>query len=93
MQKDIKMVIQLRDVTETFVETLKAQTGQSTASKAFIHTAEQFETNQIDLSWQAGRIEELELQLKQARAIIEGARSAAALLLDRTAQADIFDKP
>lgn len=81
------MVIQLRGIDPQFIELLKVSTGQRTASKAFEYAA----TNYDLINAQVGQLivenATLNRRLSEALDVIEGARTAASLLLDRTGQA------
>jgi uncharacterized coiled-coil protein SlyX len=83
------MLVKILDADPDFVESLKGQTGTNTASKAFIHAAERFQHLRLKIDDQDRYIEAIEADLARLRAVIEGARSAAALLLDRVAQAEL----
>lgn len=83
------MVIQLRDVTDSFVELIKSQTGQTTASKAFMLAAERYGMYVTANAQAELEIDRLTSKIHRLESVIEGARSAAALLLDRTSQTDL----
>lgn len=83
------MLIKITDADPDFVEALKISTGTSTGSKAYAYAAERHGTlcRMIDdLRIQNDR---LKSDLSRSRAVIEGARSAAAVLLEKTGQADL----
>lgn len=86
------MLVKILDADEVFVEKLKALTGEGTASKAFLKSALMFDfylQKTGDLTDQVCRLQDEARRLKQ---IISGARSAAALLLEKTGQEDLFDE-
>jgi len=85
------MLVKILDADDTFVEILKRNTSTTTASKAYAHAADRYQTLVLmidDLRLQNDR---LKTDLKRSRGIIEGARSAAAHLLEKTSQADLLD--
>ena len=81
------MIIQLRDVEKTEAETLKLITGQNTASGAYLYAASVYGFNQIEIADLRRELIQVKQQLSSAVEVIEGARTAAALLLDRTSAA------
>lgn len=83
------MLVKVWDVDPDFVERLKQLTSEKTGSKAFARAAVQFESLHAHNLLLTDRVDSLRAELQRAYQIIEGARSAAALLLDRTAQTDI----
>jgi hypothetical protein len=83
------MLVKILDADPDFVESLKNQTRTNTASKAFVYAAERYESLNSTIEDLKRRIHLLELRHDVALSVIEGARSAAALLLDRTSQADL----
>ncbi|UFH51160.1 hypothetical protein [Pseudomonas sp. KNUC1026] len=82
----------VRDFPDDLVELLKARTGSAAASKAVV-TACYASISQADqIERQRLRIAELETALRVSRQVVEGARSAAALLLEHTAQGDLLTR-
>lgn len=85
------MLVKILDADESFVEKLKFLTDETTASKAYVKAASMFDWHLKktgDLTDEVGRLKHEVARLHQ---IIEGARLAAAHLLEKTSQADIFD--
>ena len=85
------MLVKILDADDDFVESLKRETGATTASKAYVKAAESYYPDQQLISLlrhqakiDCGRIERLQ-------SVIEGARSAAAHLLEKTGQPDLLD--
>lgn len=88
-RKGTNMLIKF-DADEALADRMKLHYGQRVASKAFAMAAE-------DALALAARNHELEdviqaqkLEIRRLQAVIEHARSAAALLLEKTAQTDAF---
>ncbi|RMN08832.1 MULTISPECIES: hypothetical protein [Pseudomonas syringae group] len=85
------MLVKILDADPEFVDSLKLATGASTGSKAYVYAAERhadLRAQIVDLhSQNAALRRRLELALRT----IQGARSAAALLLDHTGQLDFPD--
>ena len=80
------MLVKILDADPEFVQTLKSQTGANTASKAYAHAAECYGMYVNANALAVLEIDRLTAKVASLEATIEGARSAAALLLDRTAQ-------
>ncbi|OSN64801.1 MULTISPECIES: hypothetical protein [Pseudomonas syringae group] len=85
------MLVKILDADPEFVEALKSQTGTTTASKAFVHAADRYQHLRVKIDDQRILIESLTSDLARANRVIEGARSAAALLLEKTGQLDLLD--
>lgn len=83
------MLVKILDADDKFVELLKAQTGTNTASKAYAHAAECYGMYVTANGLAELEIDDLRRKILRLESVIEGARSAAALLLDRTSQADL----
>lgn len=85
------MLVKILDADPDFVDSLKLSTGASTASKAYAYAAE----HHADLRAQIGDLHSqnaaLSRRLELALRTIDGARSAAALLLEKTSQRDLLD--
>lgn len=84
------MLLKIIDFPDQLADDLKSVTGQATASKAVLHAASKYSALLTDFNFQSLDVEKLEQEVVRLRTIIEGARSAAALLLDHTAQEDLF---
>lgn len=84
------MLVKITDFPDQLAEDLKSVTGQATASKAVLHAATKYSALLTDFNFQSLDVANLEQEVVRLRSIIEGARSAAALLLDRTAQGDLL---
>ena len=84
------MLIKLADFDDALAEKLKAQTQQTTGSKAVLKAAEDYLPLLWKLSEQEKEIADLRRKLAAAAQVIEGARSAAALLLERTGQGELL---
>ncbi|WP_122669807.1 hypothetical protein [Pseudomonas viridiflava] len=85
------MLVKILDANPEFVEALKSQTGTTTASKAFAYAADRYQHLRCEIWDQAVLIESLTSDLAKANRVIEGARTAAALLLEKTGQLDLLD--
>lgn len=83
------MLVKILDADPDFVKTLKAQTRQNTASKAYAYAASRYQVLRVEIDDQRYLIEALEADVARLKQVIEGARSAAAQLLDRTSQAEM----
>lgn len=88
-RKGTNMLIKF-DADQEMVDRLKMHTGERVASKAYKFAAE-------DVPDMAGQIRDLrrivedqKLEIRRLKAVIEQARSAAALLLEKTSQTDAF---
>lgn len=90
-KKGFKMLIKFIEDDEFFVDGLKMATKSATAANAFRIAAQQFRSNQLMIEDQRSTIESLRLTIERYETIIENARSAAALLLERVSQVDMFD--
>ncbi|WP_341523994.1 hypothetical protein AABC73_13460 [Pseudomonas sp. G.S.17] len=81
------MLVKILDADDDFVETLKRQTSTNTASKAYAHAAFQFQLLRgriVDLEY---HVESLQNELDDANSVLEGARAAALLVVEKTSQA------
>jgi len=83
------MVIQLRGIPDEFIEQLKRDTGEKTAAGAFSQAGTAYALHKRVIDDQESEINVLRYRLDLALEVIEGARTAAALLLDRTAQENL----
>ncbi len=90
-KKGFKMLIKFIEDDEFFVDGLKLATKSATAANAFRIAARDFRSNQLLIEDQRSTIESLRLTIERYESIIDNARSAAALLLERVSQADLFD--
>lgn len=84
------MLVKILDADGAFVEALKVQTGEKTASKAYQRAAHDYEPLRAQVGDLLAENAALRRKVLIANQVIEGARSAAALLLDKTSQQD-FD--
>ena len=85
------MLIKFNEENEILIDNLKRYTKSVTAANAFRIAAAQYCHNQDLIEDQRSTIAELRLTIERYESIIENARSAAALLLERVSQADLFD--
>lgn len=85
------MLIKITDADERFVEKLKTATGTATGSKAYVKAAADYDYLVKTVAWQKGEIARLEDMIRRRDQTIEGARSAAALLLEKTSQGDLLE--
>lgn len=84
------MLVKITDFPDGLADLLRRLTSQATASKAVLVAASAYPTLVDDLAQSDMQIEHLEAEILRLRSIIEGARSSAALLLEKTAQGDIL---
>ncbi len=82
----------VRDFPDDLVDVLKQFTSSAAATKAVTNACYGFVAQREQLERQRARIAELETALQVQRQVIDGARSAAALLLDNTAQGDLLTR-
>lgn len=85
------MLVKITDFPDGLADLLRRLTSQATASKAVLVAASAYPTLVDDLAQSDMQIEHLETEILRLRSIIEGARSAAALLLEKTAQGDLME--
>lgn len=85
------MLIKIPNADDKFVESLKRATGVATGSKAYEKAAADYDYLVKTVAWQKGEIARLEGVIRQRDQVIEGARSAAALLLEKTGQGDLLN--
>lgn len=85
------MLIKILDADPVFVEQLKASTGATTASKAYLYAAENHQLLRAQVGDLLSEVASLKRQLQVKARVIEQARSAAAALLDKTSQGDMID--
>lgn len=83
------MLVKLLDAPEELIGQLRTVTGRNTASKAVMTALEDYlglieSNNQLHL-----KVQQLEQKLLAAQQVIAGARSAAALLLEKTSQSEM----
>ena len=81
-----RMLVKILDADSEFVKALKHQTRTNTASKAYAHAAFEYQILRNKIGDLEILIESLQNDLDAANEVIQGARSAAALLLDRVSQ-------
>lgn len=84
------MLVKITDFPDGLADLLRRLTSQATASKAVLVAASAYPTLVDDLAQSDMQIEHLETEILRLRSIIEGARSSAALLLEKTAQGDLL---
>ncbi|WP_413791121.1 MULTISPECIES: hypothetical protein [unclassified Pseudomonas] len=77
------MLVKILDADSDFVEALKRQTRTNTASKAYAHAAFEYQLLRNQIGDLEILVESLQTELDAANEVIQGARTAAALLLDR----------
>jgi hypothetical protein len=84
------MLVKILDADPDFVEALKTSTGTTTGSKAYAYAAANY--SQLSQKVMQSLIDKRALlnEIDRLERIIEGARSAAAQLLERTGQSE-FD--
>lgn len=85
------MLVKLNDCPDDLVTDLKRLTGEATASKAVFRAAVEYERLLLELEQTRQSLDLQSLEVLRLREVIEGARSAAALLLERTGQGDLLD--
>lgn len=84
------MLVKILDADRDFVETLKAITGETTASKAFETAAARYVRLLEDNRHVTGLAHRQHVEIQRLRGILDGARHAAALLLEDVGQDDLF---
>ncbi|RIA35934.1 hypothetical protein DFO61_0387 [Ectopseudomonas oleovorans] len=88
--KGTNMTLIKFDADQALADRMKLHYGQRVASKAFAMAAE----DALALSARNHELEDVitaqKLEIRRLQAVIEQARSAAALLLEKTSQADAF---
>jgi len=82
----------VRDFPDDLVDMLKQTTNTVAASKAVTHACYAYVGQRDEISRLRSRITELETAVRVQRQVIEGARSAAAVLLEHTAQGDLLTR-
>ncbi|QQQ52891.1 hypothetical protein JJQ97_12160 [Pseudomonas syringae] len=85
------MLIKIPDADEQFVESLKTFTCTTTAASAYRMAAMNYELVCLDLMNRKAELLRQDREIERLRSIISGARSAAALLLEKTGQLDLLD--
>jgi len=85
------MLVKILDADDDLVDRLKFVTGCATASKAFVFAATAYLGQLETGARQRDKIARLEARLAIAEQTIQRARSAAALLLEKTSQGDLLD--
>lgn len=78
------------DADQETVDRLKLHTGERVASKAYKFAAEDAPDLAAEIRDLRRIVEDRNLEIRRLKAVIEQARSAAALLLEKTGQADAF---
>lgn len=82
----------IREFPDDLVDVLKESTGAAAASKAVTTAAFAYVSQRDEIARLRLRVAELETALRVQRQVIEGARSAAAILLEHTAQGDLLTR-
>ncbi|WP_367597495.1 hypothetical protein [Pseudomonas fulva] len=80
------MLVKILDMDAATVDALKAVTGRKTASGAVETAALAYLAQRTTIHDLRDQVAQLTAQLEVAKRTIEGARSAAALLLEKTGQ-------
>lgn len=88
-RKGTKMLIKF-DADQDMVDRLKLHTGERVASKAYKFAAEDVPDMAAEIRDLHRIVEDRNLEIRRLKAVIEQARSAAALLLEKTGQTDAF---
>lgn len=78
------------DADPGMVDRLKMHTGERVASKAYKFAAEDVPDMSAEIRDLHRIVDDQKLEIRRLKAVIEQARSAAALLLEKTSQADAF---
>lgn len=86
------MLLKITDFPDDLADQLKARFASSTASKAVLAAASSYLSVSASLDSALEAVEARDLEIRRLRSIIEGARSAAALLLERTGQTDLLSE-
>ncbi|HOY24785.1 MAG TPA: hypothetical protein PK002_16630 [Cellvibrio sp.] len=85
------MLIKFNEDNDFLIDNLKRYTKSATSANAFRIAGSQYCQNQDLIADQRSTIAELRLTIERYETIIENARSAAALLLERVSQVDMFN--
>ena len=84
------MLVKLTDFPDDLAETLCTVTGEKTASKAVMATIRDW-MRLTEFEADANlRMSFMVLEIERLKHIVEGARSAAALLVEKTGQGDLL---
>ncbi len=83
------MLIKFED-DQAVVDLLRAHYGEKTASKGYQRAAREVVDQHREIRRLRDQIRALEDRLLRRDQLIEGARAAAALLLEKTSQKDMF---
>jgi hypothetical protein len=83
------MLIKFED-DQSVADLLRAHYGEKTASKGYQRAAREVIAQHKEIRRLRGEVEALQERLLQRDQLIEGARSAAALLLEKTGQKDLL---
>ncbi|QEU03293.1 hypothetical protein [Pseudomonas oryzihabitans] len=83
------MLIKFED-DQSVADLLRAHYGEKTASKGYQRAAREVIDQHKEIRRLRGQVEDLQQRLLQRDQLIEGARAAAALLLEKTGQKEIF---
>lgn len=80
------MLIKITDFDDALLEQLKQRTFQTTGSKAVLKATQDYLVTLKENEHLMREVADLQRRLALAEQVIEGARSAAALLLEKTGQ-------
>lgn len=83
------MLIKFED-DQSVADLLRAHYGEKTASKGYQRSAREVIDQHKEIRRLCGQVEDLQQRLLQRDQLIEGARAAAALLLEKTGQKEMF---
>jgi len=83
------MLVKILDADPEFVDALKRHTRETTGSKAYAKAAFEYQLQRVKISDLERALDELARKYDRACTVIENARSAAAVLLEKTAQTDL----
>lgn len=82
----------IRDFPDDLADALKTHFQTKAASKAVTDAAKGFIAQADQITRLRARVAELETAVRVQRDVIEGARAAASVLLDHTAQGDLLTR-
>jgi hypothetical protein len=84
------MLLKITDFPDDLADSLKFQTAQGTASKAVLQAAVSYIPNLEQILSLRHHNELQAIEIQRLRNLIEQARSAAALLVDKTSQGELL---
>lgn len=85
------MLLKITDFPDDLAASLKASTHEATASKAVLAAAYSYAGLLDDVVALNQQVLELQTEVLRLRAVLQGARSAAALLVEKTGQGDLLE--